>query len=193
MKIRVLTAAAMLCMFAGSTAASQPAAVVNHEAPGNLQGRDLGCMAWNEVQSSHSAVDLFESAVSCVEAGNIDQGAQLLGLASAYGHFDILRVKDQTAHQALQVLKLSLRDRIGDENAGSVMKRIQAFTIIPEQLEPFCANLRRIGAPTYTPTWMTQHGMGAFVGGNRSGLEENFEPERAWQYVLSTFVRCPAE
>jgi hypothetical protein len=63
----------------------------------------------------------------------------------------------------------------------------------PERLASACAQIRTIGAPNYRPTYMIQHGLGAFMGGSgKNGLVEPFDETAGWEESLSGYLHCPA-
>jgi hypothetical protein len=66
----------------------------------------------------------------------------------------------------------------------------QRIVASPEELARFCAQLRAKGPPTYYPSYMIQHGMGAFGANNPTPLVDGFDPEPAWARALEQYIRC---
>ena len=50
-----------------------------------------------------------------------------------------------------------------------------------------CTEIKNIGKPEYHPTYMIQHGMGAFLNNGDNGLIKNFNSDSAWSLVLTGY------
>jgi len=163
----------------------------NIEAKGNLQSlRPVGCVNVSELTNQHTPADIYPGVRKCIDSGEFERGGRLFIVAGAYGRHDTLRVVDQTAHQAISVLRI--------KNLGDVDKaRQEAFREFlkdryrpdSSELAALCGELRRIGPPAYYPTYMTQHGMSAFTGAG-GGLREDFKTSDAWASALDSYVHC---
>ena len=179
---------------ASAVATTTDGAVTRHTTSGNLQSTfDIGCIDVAQVRNVYSPADLFKGAVACFQSGDDAEGRNLFWLALAYGRFDIARVADETAHQGLDVLKMSSFEGFSDEDRVRISERLGASINAPDEWAPFCQQLRDLGPPTYHPDYMIQHGIRAFQpksaeGGN--GLVEDFDPEASWTMVVDEYMRC---
>ncbi|WP_394173647.1 hypothetical protein [Thalassotalea litorea] len=163
--------------------------VVNHEAPGNLESLSpSGCVAVNDLSNMQNPVDIFTGVNICLVEENYPNAAELYFAGMSYGFFDTKRVSDKTAHQAISVLRMNL---FSDKGTDVTNKLQDAVTDITSDNKAICESLSNLGAPAYVPTYMIQHGMGAFTGDNENkGLVEDFDSEMAWRDVLATIVKC---
>lgn len=184
-----------LFLSAGAIAALASGApnVTSFVAPGNLQSTyDIGCAKPSKITSRYSPADLYRGLGVCVKKANYKDGAFLFALAGVYGRFDALRVSDTTAHQALGVLKIQTLGPIDKARREDLMAEVSNIIGDSENLHMTCNKIRKIGAPTYHPVYMIQHGMKAFTGGRTNrGLVENFDSHAAWDRALESYLHCP--
>lgn len=161
---------------------------------GNLQSTfDIGCIDMAQVKNVYSPADLFKGSVACFQAGDGARGVNLFSLALAYGRYDIDRVADRTAHQGLEVLKLSSFEPFSEADKTLISEQIGAFVSSPETRRPFCAQLRALGPPDYHPDYMIQHGIQAFqpwAAEGVNGLLADFDPVASWQMVVEKYMKC---
>jgi hypothetical protein len=166
--------------FLWAVAASAPLAFAQQLPPGvtvtqhgnvtNLESKDnlrsfhhLDCIDVGALTADDTPADMYPAVRTCINRGDFQRAARLSAIAGAYGRFDTLRVTDVSAHQALQVLQLNnLQDlsRDAKEKFQATIKEI----IASDKMTDLCAQARKLGGPTYYPTYMTQHGMSAFTG-----------------------------
>jgi hypothetical protein len=158
--------------------ASAQTKIVTHETSGNLEiTTQLECSPISKLSSSHTPADLYAGVAKCFKAANYDHAAQMFAIAGAYGRFDEQRVANTTAHQAIQVLQLHAFEDLDDEVKGKFQDRAREF--LSEGTQKFAelpSDIKKIGAPTYCPRHMVQHGMKAFgpAQPNR-GLDSRFQ------------------
>lgn len=161
---------------------------------GNLKSTfDIGCIDFSQAKNVYSPADLFKGSVACFQAGDGGRGVKLFALAMAYGRFDIARVADTTAHQGMEVLKLSNFDAFSDEDKTMISEGFEAFTKDPDEWAPFCTRLRALGPPAYHPDYMIQHGMRAVQPWNQdgsNGLLADFDPDSTWRMVVDQYMKC---
>ncbi|MBK8287186.1 MAG: hypothetical protein IPK97_21265 [Ahniella sp.] len=171
--------------------------VTRHTTSGNLQSTfDIGCIDVAQVRNVYSPADLFKGAVACFQSGDDAEGRNLFWFALAYGRFDIARVADETAHQGLDVLKMSSFEGFSEEDRVRISERLGASINAPDEWAPFCQQLRDLGPPAYHPDYMIQHGIRAFQpisAESGNGLVEDFDPEAAWAMVVDEYMRCAAK
>jgi len=193
----VLVAAMAACSLglAGPALAADPAAqpdIRNVEAPGNLESKyDLDCIGANKVENRYTPTDLYRAVAKCAAAGRYEEGAFLFALAGAYGRFDILRVEDNTAHQAVTVARMQALAGLNHDQQAAFQESIKT-ALRPENLAAVCREVVRIGPPDYYPRYMVQHGMAALRGANGGdGLLKDFDAKAAWQQALAGYLHCP--
>ena len=133
-------------------------------------------------------VERIDHGNTCMNDENYAQAAALYFAAMSYGYFDTKRVSDKTAHQALSVLRMN----VFGAQPKEVMDKLQvAIEKLSSDNAAFCKSLTDLGAPSYKPTYMIQHGMGAFTGqSTKDGLVENFNSGAAWKDSLTTYAKC---
>ena len=162
------------------------------EAEGNLESPNpLGCVDIDSISNIHNPVDLYSGFTQCLEVNNYEVAVQLFVLAEAYGRFDILRVKDETAHQALQVIQIHAFSSLSQNQKDSLRVIMeQEYEQGSQNLKNNCTKIREIGPPSYHPTYMIQHGLAAFTENDEDGLVEVFESKVAFEMVLISFLQC---
>ncbi|MEP4890750.1 MAG: hypothetical protein ABJV04_12045 [Aliiglaciecola sp.] len=184
---RIVISVLLLCLSACQT--TDTPNTTNYEAQGNLQpSTTLGCVGMNEVSSSHSTADLFLGLTACMDQGEVDKASDLYLVAMSYGYFDTRRVADRSAHQAIMVLRMNA---FGDIEKPALDSFLASVTQKTSDNAGMCETLKQLGQPRYFPTYMIQHGMGAFTEQPHSaGLIDNFDSELAWKEALSVVVNC---
>jgi len=168
---------------------SVQANVTNYEAKGNLESPNpVGCIKVYELTNQQNPVDIFTGLNTCLINHDYKNAAELYFAGMSYGLFDAKRVLDNTAHQAILVLRMN----VFSSQSQDVMEKLQTelSRIISDNTE-ICRSLMNLGAPVYYPNYMVQHGIRAFTDrGTRDGLIEQFDSGLAWKEVLSTNVNC---
>lgn len=185
-KIILLALSALLLSACNSTPKSS---VTNYEASGNLESpKPTGCVSVAELSNTQNPVDIFTGLNACLTDNNYSNAAELYFAGMSYGFFDTKRVSDKTAHQAISVLRMNL---FGAQSQDDMDKLQTALTKLSADNTAICQSLTDLGAPAYKPTYMIQHGMGAFTGqSTKDGLVEDFDSVAAWKDALSTIAKC---
>jgi hypothetical protein len=163
--------------------------VSNYNAKGNLESANSsGCVAINQLSNQQNPVDIFNGLNTCMNAEHYSQAAGLYFAGMSYGYFDTKRVSDKTAHQAISVLRMN----VFAAQPKDVLDKLQVeIDKISSDNAGICTLLTDLGAPSYKPTYMIQHGMGAFTGqSTKDGLLENFDSVAAWKDSLTTIAKC---
>lgn len=165
--------------------------VANYEAKGNLQATiDLNCIATDKMKNTYTPADLYRAVGKCLNQGDMKKSVFLYAIAGAYARFDTQRVADATAHDANTVLTMQTFSTLADEQKTAFKQAMNRVADDPENFGKMCADIRRVGPPAYFPTYMIQHGMGAF-GGDGKGLVPNFDAAAAWKSSLDSYLHCP--
>ena len=174
------------------TASAAGAQVTNNVAPGNLAPTaDPGCVTMATADVRLSPPDLALGVLACGRAGNWDAAAELYVLMLLRSDFDRRRVADVSAHQAGEVLTMQLNDSQSEADRASLSDAINRFAS-PEsaQRAALCQMVLALGVPQHDPSWMTQHGMGAFLESQGDGLVPGFDPATGWDQVMRETVAC---
>lgn len=179
--IVAVSAAAVACQ-AGGTVQS----IVSE---GNLASENpLSCVSGDATTREHTPADIAMGMNKCVTLGNLDLVAELMLIASAYGRYDMERVTDQSAHQALNALLYPIIWELPEDQAAVLQASIKRLDRGTERHEQLCLHLEEQGPPQYYPGYMIAHGMGAFLG-SAGPLEPNFDQGTGFATALE-FVRC---
>lgn len=103
-----LTCSAFVCLATPAEGQQQrPPTIRNFNTPGNLEStHNLGCIETKEALPQYNPIDLYKAASTCIAVNRYDDAVRLFSLAGAYGKYDMLRVSDVTAHQAITVAKM---------------------------------------------------------------------------------------
>ena len=186
--MRIRLALALMVMSAGGVIAQ----VTNYQPPGNLAPTmDPGCVALAEVDARLSPPDLALGVLACGRDAKWEAAADLYVLMLLRSSFDVARVKDATAHQAGDVLSLQVSDALSDADRASIGNALASFgdPAGPRMLA-FCEVAKALGASQHDPSWMLQHGIGAFLGTKGDGLVKGFDPAAAWDRIIREDMTC---
>lgn len=188
--------ALIIALAAVAYAAQQPdkttPQITNVEAKGNLQATQaVGCISLAELTNRHTPADIFPGVRKCIDAGEYGKAVDLFAVAGVYGRFDMLRVSDKTAHQAIMALRMnnlgSLERARIDVFQQSMKDRFNAGS---SDLVRICNHLKSMGSPAYHPVYMLQHGMSALTGAG-GGIKSDFNLSEAWAASLDGYLHCP--
>ena len=168
--------------------------LTNYQTSGNLQalGPD-GCVNVSALNNRNTPVDIFLGVRKCMANKDYPRAVRLYAVAGLYGRIDQLRVKDESAHQAISVLRLAHVSSFPKEDVDAFQQNLKSTAQQgSSELAALCTEIKRLGPPAYFPTYMVKHGMGAFLGGDSSGpLKSNFNMNEAWKGSLDSFLHCP--
>ena len=156
------------------------------ETQGNLKARNrLTCININSVKPTYTPVDLLVGLQDCITKENYQNAAKLYLMAKIHGHYDKLRVKDTTAHQAIAMIQLQVAQQLSKEQIGKFEK---AYKKLIANKQIFCSN--KFKHPNYYPRYMLKHGIRA-VNGVETGLVKDFNEEKTWADMRNTYLKCP--
>lgn len=157
------------------------------------------CQTLKQITPSQTPVVLTQSMLTCVQNNRYSDAVDLFNMAGVFAKFDTLRVPDKTAHQAYSVLKMQAGQSLSEEQLEKFDAQTKKSLESDGYHEKLCATAKKVGKPSYTPTYMINHGMAAFTGrvlpndevppalGSKTGFDEN----HAWNHVLDTYLKCP--
>ena len=171
----------------------QKGEIHNYETSGNLQSAAaVGCVSLTELTNMQTPADIYPGVLACITSGKYEKAVPLYALAGSYGRFDQLRVTDPTARQAVKVLQMNNFGSLSSERKEDFKKAVHAaLEVESASLKKLCSEVERIGPPKYFPTYMVQHGMGAFEGQSGNGVKADFNPAEGWREALTGYLHCP--
>lgn len=105
-----------------------------------------------------------------------------------YGTFDTKRVADKTAHQGLTVLSMRMAQGWSEEQKQAFANTYRSS--VTEKSAEACALAKSVGAPTYYPAYMINHGIDKINGSTSPELVPNFNSKQAWEDVLKSWLHC---
>jgi hypothetical protein len=183
----MIVQAAFIAALAGSHAAAQ---TTNYVSKGNLESKnDLACAGG--LSNKYTPADLFKGVARCITSEDYERTLLPHMLAFAYGLYDQARVADESAHEAIPALNMELSQSLDPAKLTKYNELRTAFAHDKRRQKAACARLRRIGKPDYFPTYMIQHGMGAFTGTKGDdGIVPGFNGKTAWEKVLTVSMHC---
>ncbi len=180
-------------VLAGCAQEPQPRGPISaFETLGNLQSTlPLDCVGIEVVTNQHTPADLYPGIEQCIASSDYPRAVQLYALAGVYGRFDMSRVSDPSALQAIQALQMNTfgpLSKVQNDAFKAEMGRYRE----PHStaLSGLCSKIKSVGAPDYRPTYMIEHGMGAAHGSTDNGLKSSFDPAQGWRDALSGYLHC---
>ena len=147
------------------------------------------CLTLAQVTPAMDPVALTRSMLVCLEQGKTNEAVDLYHMAGVFARFDTLRVSDRSAHSAYPALKAQAGQVLGEERSQAFDARLKEVSVAPGYQGKLCQAAERLGPPSYDPTYMTRHGMGAFTGSEQRVA--NFQAPQAWAEVRSNYLKCP--
>jgi hypothetical protein len=154
------------------------------------------CLKPEVLQSKMTPAELFPAAAACIKDKDASSAVVLVALGSAYASYDSQRVSDRTAHSAGNALQRAAMDTLSGEQKQQFGLEIVSFMRDQGKQLALCQDLQRIGPPTYTPTYMIQHGEAAIsqalvnASSTSSGLRSDFDGSSTWTNVLQNYMHC---
>lgn len=159
----------------------------SNRAPSLVQA---ACMKSTEVTVKDLPEKIYASAAQCARDGDYPDAAKLMFVSGIFWRFDALRVPDESSHDVGQIFLLAYIGNLPEEQRAPLASEMKTFQRGSKVLSTFCKQMREMGPPTYYPSYMIEHGMGAFTGGDKDGLVANFDSGKAWEKVLVDDGHC---
>lgn len=150
------------------------------------------CLDRDNLSNKLSPFDLYKSIASCIASENFEPAVFMYAMAGAFGRFDTLRVADKSAHQATKVLPMLTFGSLPKDKVSAFQARVRKTFGDDSTRGQYCAEIERIGPPDYFPSYMLQHGMGAFTGANgKQPFVVPFDAKAAWPRAVKDYLQCP--
>lgn len=176
---------------------SSPLSVWAASSSGGEAPKVHSCQTLTQVKNTQTPVALTVSMVQCIRDQRYDDAVDLFNITGVFAKFDTLRVPDKTAHQAYSVLKMQAAQALTEQQTEEFDARLKSKLGEDSYHPQLCKAVKKIGAPTYQPTYMRNHGMAAFIGPTNQqenppklGVETGFDEGHAWDYVVESYLKC---
>lgn len=161
-------------------------------------GPKRACVRFDQIDNSHTPIDLYVSVADCVANNRDDDAVGLFILAGMDSSFDSLRVADKTAGQARQILIMGLFGGMPADVHARFETAIKGLMDQPQRHALLCKQINKIGPPQYFPAYMVNHGLGVMQSAlsNQSPpapLEPNFDAAATWANLLTNYLNCGTE
>ena len=156
---------------------------------GSLQpNADLDCIAMSEVTSQVNPPALLNAAKKCILAGQYDKAWPLISTSFGYAYYDLKRLADKSTQGARTVMAMNILAELSPAQREESTRTNKALEADPEAVKTYCAELTRIGRPTYDPQWAIQHGIGAYQEPRNGHYLTNVDTDALWDEVVRN--RC---
>lgn len=156
-----------------------------------------GCIAALAIRSTMTPPDLFSRSDACVTRGRVEDAAHLALTAELFATFDARRVLHPTASDLAHRPESAPRDELG--------VAIATLRADPHRMLRVCDSMRRVGPPSYTPSYLierigvaspgieTREATAAELASDDAhiGLPTDFDARRAWRALVHEALACP--
>jgi hypothetical protein len=155
----------------------------------------LACGPITSIKNSDIPPDIYAGMLVCASDSRYAEAVNFFAVAGVFSYFDAERVTDITAQQAHQVMTQQAMSTLDPPAKTALWQQIRDTLSDDAKRSVICADVRRIGAPTYKPEYMIQHGMDAVAGKAQvnGGLVANFDSKDAWEKAVDGYLHCPAK
>ncbi len=144
------------------------------------------CLNIEKVNSSMTPVELYTYGYYCVAENKYEEAGKLFLTGMAYGAYDRLRVKDNTAHQATSVIQMQIGSSLSEEQREKLQETMKSTM----REKSTCEMLQNIGKPSYFPAYMINHGLDAQ---NPQPIVADFDSEKGWDSTLRDYIKCKGQ
>lgn len=190
MTIPKIVAAAVISIVCVSDWGIVSAQAPNYQSKGNVESLSpVGCVDLSALSTGNTPADIYPAVQKCIDVQDYKRAARLFAVAGAYGRFDTLRVLDVSAHEVIPALQSVIFGQLEEKTVADFRETVKSLSAGSEGHVELCAQIRKLGLPTYTPTYMTLHGMSEITG-RGGGLKSNFNATEAWESALKTYLQC---
>ncbi len=152
----------------------------------------IDCPSLASIKNSDNPVELYAGMRACINAEQYETAIVLFGLAGVYGRFDMERVQDTSAHQAVVILRRGALDTSDLARKNEFQRRAGEVYDNESARNQLCAQIENVGPPTYIPRYMLAHGLAAKINPAKTERSQNpqFDPVRSWLRVKSSYLKC---
>ena len=140
--------------------------IITISAEGNLESFNPieKCVGIDGVSTQNTPADILPASILCVNQDDYEKAVKLSYLARVYAFYDMKRVSDGSAHQAIFMLEEQTFSSLSENNIQKIQSAFQLFSDPnSKKSQELCSELKMLGPPEYHPTYMIQHGLGAIM------------------------------
>lgn len=149
----------------------------------------LDCISMKEVSNKFNPPALMLAAKKCVLQNDYEKVWDLINTANGFAYYDLKRLADRSLKGALMVLSYKFSASLTPEQDSKGEAASKIALTDAKKVQEYCAELTRIGAPTYEPQWAIAHGLGSYGNAKREGhYLVDVDPKAIWAEVLNN--RC---
>lgn len=141
-----------------------------------------GCRSLAEVTGEVTPLEVYVAVRACVAAGDFSRAADLYALAGAETAYDTARVGDPSAGDLRAALAKRELARLDASKRDALMAELRAGLADPARLPAKCAEIAKVGPPTYDPSYLL---------GKPAEIPAGFDPAAAWRSALAVYLHCP--
>jgi Ankyrin repeats (3 copies)/Domain of unknown function (DUF4124)/Ankyrin repeat len=154
------------------------------------------CIRLDQRDNTQTPLELYASLTDCLHNSRDDDAVDLFILAGMDSAFDSVRVSDKTAGQARQILIMALFQSMPANEHDHFNTAMKELTDHPLRHALLCHQVKNVGPPTYFPSYMVNHGMGAVMGAlsnqaPAAPLVPNFDATATWKELQANYLNCP--
>lgn len=147
-----------------------------------------GCIPIGDVSSKFNPPTLIYAARQCIQEEDYRKAWALFTTANGFAYYDLKRLADLSTQGALSVLVTNAFSDLPMTKRDRAQKVNEEMRADPEQVKAYCAELTRIGPPTYEPNWAILHGIGAYQEPRNGHYLANVDTQAIWKEVRE--FRC---
>jgi hypothetical protein len=167
--------------------------VTNYDVAGAAKvNRNIRCIAPDKLTNKLTPAELYPVHEKCITVDDYKEATLIYALAGVYVEFDKLRVADETAHDAGELVRSQSNFIPTPEQAVAAMKAISEASNDPQAVRATCAQIKKIGPPNYFPDYMFAYGLEA-LNGKPKRLVTPFDAAAAWKSSLDSYLHCPQD
>lgn len=136
----------------------QPKGIIRLLIEGTLgPDQQLPCIAVSDASDAYTPSDLHTTVAQCIEQAEFNEAARLFMFAGVYARCDSEQILEKTAKSSSQVLILNTFAKVSKEQKDTFVAAFNAPGKTPSELQALCADLSRLGPPTYFPKNLMLH------------------------------------
>lgn len=171
---------------------SNGATITEVKFAGSLQPNfDLGCVSIKEVTGEMNPPALIYAAKKCIQQEQHQNAWALLTTGTGFAYYDLKRLADRSTQGARSVLMMNAFGDLTNSQREASQKAMKEIQADAEKVSAYCAELTRIGPPTYEPKWAILHGIGVYQEPRNGHYLTNVDAKALWEEILKN--RCTSQ
>lgn len=134
-----------------------------------------------------SPAELYPTAAACFVGGDLQRGAAVYWLASAFGVYDSLRIDEPSIEQRLDELRTATVAALPEAEQQRIAEALEAFRSDQTRWGEFCQRTRPLGPPSYQAQYLARSA-DAFAS-----IRTGFMAKESWERVVAEAMECPPD